>query len=88
MRRCEHCGSHFWPAKPFHKLCSAACYQAVHGEPQHQQRAPELHLDEQTLREAVALCHPDRHPESRQEQATRVTQALLGALEATRRIAA
>jgi hypothetical protein len=39
-----------------------------------------LILDARTIRAALALAHPDRHPPERAEQATRVTQALSVAL--------
>ena len=37
------------------------------------QRSP----DDAVLRDAIALCHPDRHPPERAEQANRVTAVLL-----------
>jgi hypothetical protein len=43
-------------------------------------------VDAKTLREAVALAHPDLHPPERQERALRVTKALTAALERTREL--
>jgi hypothetical protein len=34
-------------------------------------------LDESTLRAAIVLCHPDRHPPERAAEANRITAALL-----------
>jgi hypothetical protein len=45
-------------------------------------------LSAATLRETVALCHPDRHPPERRAAATRVTQELLDALALARSSAA
>jgi hypothetical protein len=41
-------------------------------------------VDEDVLLDAVALCHPDRHPPERFEQANRVTAGLLDLLERAR----
>ncbi len=43
-------------------------------------------LDAKTLRDAVALAHPDLHPPERRERAERVTCALIGALERAREL--
>jgi hypothetical protein len=41
-------------------------------------------LDDETLRTAIALCHPDRHPPERAAEANEVTAALLRLREARR----
>ena len=45
-------------------------------------------LNAETLRAAVALTHPDRHPSERAEQALRVTQTLTAALSRVRELEA
>jgi hypothetical protein len=44
--------------------------------------APAPPVDPAVLREAVRLCHPDRHPPERFAIANRVTATLLGAIGA------
>ena len=38
-------------------------------------------LTPSTLRELVTLCHPDRHPPERYDQANRATALLLGLMD-------
>ena len=84
-RVCAECGDAFEPARAHHRLCWP-CWHLLQGDGSSSDRPPSLAslLDAATLRAAVALAHPDRHPPERQEQATRVTQALLDALRAVR----
>jgi hypothetical protein len=76
-RVCRRCSAGFYPARPGHRLCWD-CWRL-----EHEKRQPSgPTLDEETLRGAVALCHPDRHPAERREAATRITSALLEARRA------
>lgn len=84
MKGCDGCGAAFIPAKPFHRLCRS-CSQARFGSgPASPPRTGGVVLDIETARGALRLTHPDRHPPERQEQATRVTQALSAALDDAR----
>lgn len=87
MRRfCRDCGEPFEPARHFHRQCWA-CWQAEHSQPPRARTVRLVPLlDVTTLREAVALAHPDLHPLERRERATRVTAALLDALDRTREL--
>lgn len=74
-RFCRRCSDAFYPRRAHHRLC-LPCWS------QEQERtAPDLIG---VLRGAVELCHPDRHPAERREQATKITRELLELLEAKR----
>jgi hypothetical protein len=45
-------------------------------------------LDARTLKDAAALCHPDRHPQERELVARRTTARLLEALNEARELEA
>jgi hypothetical protein len=88
MRRpCTNCGGWFEPSKPFHRQCWD-CWHEAHDEDPPRPRAVGREvvspLDSVTLRGAIALVHPDRHPPERQEEATAITAKLLAALEVVR----
>ncbi len=83
-RRCTDCGQRFTPARDYH----VRCWDCWHAQSKATPGLPALRLvpvlDARTLREAVALSHPDLHPPERQERALRLTQALTAALDRTR----
>lgn len=81
MKRCGECGAGFVPARYYHQLCRACSTRRFAGEAQ---PTAGVVLDLETARGALRLTHPDRHPPERQEQATRVTQALSAALDDAR----
>lgn len=60
--------------------CEQLCPRRCSGHP-----APASALDPTVLRLAATLTHPDRHPQERQADATRVTAQLLTACGASRR---
>jgi hypothetical protein len=72
-RVCKRCGDAFYPDRDWHRLCWG-CWRR-----EHPRRPAGAVLDAATLRQAIALTHPDRHPPERHEEATLVTQALLAA---------
>ena len=82
-RRCASCGERFEPARHYHTSCWT-CWREDHDPPAREGVRLVPLLDAQTIREAVALTHPDLHPPERQERALRVTQALTSALAETR----
>ncbi len=87
IRGCVECGYPFRPAAAHHRQCWD-CWHDRNGSAG-SSRAPSavsVGLDAATLRDAVALCHPDRDPVERQAKATLVTQALTAALERTREL--
>jgi len=79
-RRCSSCGDAFYPDRSYHRLCWECWRRSAPGR---RRPAPSSApaLDAATLRDAVALTHPDRHPPERREAATRITAALLAARE-------
>jgi hypothetical protein len=84
LKLCAACGKR---AAPANKLCWR-CWCDAENEPRkgaqtHQSRRP---LDARTLKDAAALCHPDRHPAEREFVARRTTQALLRALNEAREL--
>jgi hypothetical protein len=91
---CRRCGDSFESDRKYHRYCWP-CYweqrQAGrwHEEPKPPPRAepspPPLELDPRLLRNAIALCHPDRHPPERFKVATSVTAALLELLQTVRK---
>ena len=89
MKACEGCGEWFRPGRSYHRRCwdcwreGAGDFDARRQSRRREivQRAPLL--SEATIRNAVQLCHPDRHP-GRQELANRTTAELLEALAAMR----
>jgi hypothetical protein len=93
-RRCTRCGAEFTPAADYHRLCwpcwradhdaqaRDAAYRAGYAEGLRDAMRSSLHrgnLDSSVLRDAITLCHPDKHPVERAETANRVTRALLEA---------
>jgi hypothetical protein len=92
MRSCERCDARF-DGPHWQRLCWK-CYQRRKANEQEAAynrgfaagratapAAPVL-LEAELLTEAIALTHPDRHPEERSELANRVTARLLDAREA------
>jgi hypothetical protein len=84
-RRCRDCGQSFEPTRSYHARCWP-CWQSEHSQPNREVVRLVPVLDAPTLREAVALAHPDLHPPERRERATRTTAALLTALARTREL--
>jgi hypothetical protein len=85
---CADCGEPFRPARAYHQHCWP-CWQEAN-RPTEKRPASVVRqvpvTDQGTLRAAVALCHPDRHPVERQQLATETTGKLLEALERTRQL--
>jgi hypothetical protein len=75
-RVCRRCDDAFYPAHASHYLCRA-CWKADRDRRAARRRVSEL--EEDLLRGAIALTHPDRHPVERRDEATRITQRLLEA---------
>ena len=88
-RRCRGCVNLFVPSRPHHRLCWDCFWRepADSAPPQRRSTAEPL-IDARTLRAAVALTHPDRHPPERAEQALLTTQALSVALTRIRELEA
>ena len=98
-RKCRKCGAGFTTDREHHRLCwtcywrlrDAGVYDAPgagrDAPPNPPPRTKQLALDVELLRDAVALCHPDRHPPERFDVANRVTAVLLELLHAARRAA-
>lgn len=94
---CDSCGHPFdakaawqrlcWPCwrnRQDHKLKDAgyaAGYTAGYTDGRHAARGDAGSLTPSTLRELVTLCHPDRHPPERYDQANRATALLLGLMD-------
>lgn len=87
-RVCRRCSDAFYPARASHYLCRACWkHQAAqrsdarggHRGAHVERSAARPELDEDVLRAAIALTHPDRHPVERRAEATRITQQLLEA---------
>ncbi|MGH2964233.1 MAG: hypothetical protein ACRDMH_02465 [Solirubrobacterales bacterium] len=72
-RVCRRCGGGFYPMRASHWLCRA-CWRHGH-------RRSRITPDAELLLRAISLCHPDRHPAERRDEATRTTQELLAARE-------
>lgn len=80
-RACSGCGQPFEPSRPYHRRCWSCWGEHDRGRStETREPGAGLILDARTIRAALALAHPDRHPPERAEQATRVTQALSVAL--------
>jgi hypothetical protein len=98
-RRCIGCGVLFEP-KPgyeYHRRCWP-CWRKARGAGERTAGgrtygsrtdspapADSIAISVEAARAAVRLCHPDRHPEPRSLEATRITALLNGALDAHRR---
>jgi hypothetical protein len=92
IRNCRRCGESFESDRNYHRLCWP-CYwdQRNAAEANERQTPPAASaaaqgpaLDPRLLRDAIALCHPDRHPPERSKTANAVTAALLDLLKAAR----
>jgi hypothetical protein len=83
-RRCIGCGQLFEPSYDYHRRCWPCWRQArTPGERTDSPAAADtLVVSVETVHAAVRLCHPDRHPEQRNQEANRVTALLNGALDA------
>jgi hypothetical protein len=85
MRYCSACGRSFEPRASFHRLCTPCCKEGHdtaiyhHGYARGFERGRGVGggFDPELVHDAVALCHPDRHPPERAGLATRTTQRLL-----------
>lgn len=99
-RTCRSCGRSFETDREHHRLCWP-CYWQLRDAGDANANAgwrkpppswdtpprPTPAIDERLLRDAIALCHPDRHPPERARIANAVTAALLELLNAARRAA-
>jgi DNA-directed RNA polymerase subunit RPC12/RpoP len=81
---CLRCGAAMpWAAaKAGYRVCSYCANNPPRLSPV-RVAAPQL-LDEEIVRGAIRLCHPDLHPESRRELANRVTARLNELLQSHR----
>ena len=77
--RCTGCRNLFLAQQPHHCFCWS-CWHVERDKSGVPAFTHTPTLDSSTLRAAVALTHPDRHPPKRGEEAARVTQALTAAL--------
>jgi hypothetical protein len=82
-RPCKQCGERFEAKGSWQKLCWR-CWRAdrareVYNEGYRNgyEQGQRNGLADATVRAAVTLCHPDRHPPERAAEANRVTAALL-----------
>jgi len=86
------CGESFLAERPWHRMCWPCRRAREDAETRATRPVTEprevLVLDSRSIRAALALTHPDRHPPERAEQATRTTQALAVALERARELEA
>jgi hypothetical protein len=92
---CASCGDLFASDRRCHRYCWP-CYwelrDAGHWNdeptdwdaPVAKPTPPPLVLDPHLLRDAIGLCHPDRHPPERAKTANAVTAALLELLQTAR----
>jgi hypothetical protein len=94
-RKCRRCGESFETDRAHRRLCWP-CYWELEDERRTQGRqatspppppAAPAPLDVRLLRDAISLCHPDRHPPERFKTANAVTAALIELLNAARRAA-
>jgi hypothetical protein len=86
-RACRRCGETFDTNRSHHRYCWP-CYWELRDGGEATPPAPPYtgspSLEPGLLREAIALCHPDRHPPE-QERANAVTAALLDLLTTVRK---
>jgi hypothetical protein len=89
---CRNCGDLFESDRSYHRYCWP-CYWQLRDDghwpeddqpPRSEPSRPPLVLDVRLLRDAIALCHPDRHPPERARTANAVTAALLELLRDAR----
>ena len=86
-RRCIDCGALFETRFDHHRLCWP-CWRRTRTAGPREPWAPgspavdTIAVSVETVHAAVRLCHPDRHPEQRNQEANRVTAILNGALDA------
>lgn len=96
MRYCEDCGEAFVPKGNWQKFCWRCWrarkekedlqsardegYDEGYAAGRREAVPPPTPLSRGILHDAVLLCHPDRHPPERSEQANRVTAVLLALL--------
>jgi hypothetical protein len=90
-RTCRRCGDRFETDRDWHRYCWDCYWKLRDGgrwtEPPPEwneppQSAPQL--DVRSLRDAIQLCHPDRHPPERAKTANAVTATLLELLRVQR----
>ncbi|MDQ3671482.1 MAG: hypothetical protein M3364_03460 [Actinomycetota bacterium] len=92
MARCSDCGRSFSAKGQWQRRCWT-CWRGQEdakliAEGFEAGLAAASSLDERLLRDAIALCHPDRHPPERFLLANRVTASLIELLQAATRRAA
>lgn len=93
MRACDRCGEPFESDRSHHRYCWPCYWELRERGRFHDQQPPPSRtaapaaLDPRLLRDAIALCHPDRHPPERAKTANAVTAALLELLQQSRRAA-
>jgi hypothetical protein len=89
-RTCRRCGESFETDRAHHRLCWPCYWEVRDGDapPRRDPPPPAAPaLDERLLRDAIQLCHPDRHPPERARIAYAVTAPLLEHLAAASRTA-
>jgi hypothetical protein len=85
-RRCRSCDTPFRPDGDWQKLCWS-CWRRLRAEEEKPRTIVVSPVDAALLKQAIALCHPDRHPPERAAICNAVTAALVEALKAVREAA-
>lgn len=85
-RRCRSCDQPFRPEGDWQRMCWP-CWRELRAHAKKSRTIDVSPVGAQLLRNAIALCHPDRHPPERADLCHRVTSALLDALKAVREAA-
>ena len=82
-RHCRSCDEPLRPEFAAMRLCWA-CWRELQEQAKQPRTVVVTPVDADLLKNAIALCHPDRHPPERAELCHGVTAALTVALTAVR----
>ena len=85
-RRCRSCNKTFRPEVSWQRLCWS-CWRELREQAAKPKTVVVSPVDADLLKNAIQLCHPDRHPSERRDLCNRVTAALVEALNAVRKAA-